>query len=471
MRIYFLGRNNDDKGTQLEILTKRILMQHGLTNVMRDEVGPGANEIDVTAEIIHNVGLSEIKIPVICECKAYDTAVTMPQWLKFLGKLYVEQKINSNTYGYFIALTDVNGNVWGHYKHLKEALRDTSVHLIGKDALIELLTKDYKLNNQHDVEKYAQQFTNKKIVDSAIIYYDNNVYWIIEFVDHDYTLMTADLQFITEDKYCEMEDLLKKLPFHGYIDIKSEHDSLVRKITLEGIVFCSVILGKNSIDEISEMTYQVCKSKYTYTTEEIIDTLRNNPFVTISDSITINTVYVSNNMVDFYRMLLERPLLPSVISSEIYQQNITEILLNNICEIQGGIKLTVEEKQNCLKILKLSAQALLISLTPDSFINNAMSSPYRLNEINKVAVEKYLGNLMEALENDFSKQEYWDEFHKKFDIETYSFSKKLVINAGKDNELINQDAPMVRFVQCDISGEKQTIPIIEFSNSQLKENK
>ncbi len=171
------------------------------------------------------------------------------------------------------------------------------------------------------------------------------------------------------------------------------------------------------------MTYQVCKSKYTYTTEEIIDTLRNNPFVTISDSITINTVYVSNNMVDFYRMLLERPLLPSVISSEIYQQNITEILLNNICEIQGGIKLTVEEKQNCLKILKLSAQALLISLTPDSFINNAMSSPYRLNEINKVAVEKYLGNLMEALENDFSKQEYWDEFHKKFDIETYSFSK------------------------------------------------
>lgn len=205
---------------------------------------------------------------------------------------------------------------------------------------------------------------------------------------------------------------IKKLPFHGYIDIKSEHDSLVRKITLEGIVFCSVILGKNSIDEISEMTYQVCKSKYTYTTEEIIDTLRNNPFVTISDSITINTVYVSNNMVDFYRMLLERPLLPSVISSEIYQQNITEILLNNICEIQGGIKLTVEEKQNCLKILKLSAQALLISLTPDSFINNAMSSPYRLNEINKVAVEKYLGNLMEALENDFSKQEYWDEFHK-----------------------------------------------------------
>ena len=79
--------------------------------------------------------------------------------------------------------------------------------------MIELLTKDYKLNNQHDVEKYAQQFTNKKIVDSAIIYYDNNVYWIIEFVDHDYTLMTADLQFITEDKYCEMEDLLKSSHF------------------------------------------------------------------------------------------------------------------------------------------------------------------------------------------------------------------------------------------------------------------
>ena len=87
MRIFFLGRNSDDKGTQLENLTKRILMQYGLTNVTRDEVGPGANGIDVTAEIIHNVGLGEIKIPVICECKACDNAVTMPQWLKFLGKL------------------------------------------------------------------------------------------------------------------------------------------------------------------------------------------------------------------------------------------------------------------------------------------------------------------------------------------------------------------------------------------------
>lgn len=470
MKIYFLGKNSDDKGSQLENLTRRILSQHGLTNVTLDEVGSGANEIDVTAEIIHSAGLSDIKIPVICECKAYDNPVTMPHWLKFLGKLYVEKKINSATNGYFIALTDVNGNVWGHYKHLKDTLRDNSIHLIGKDVLIELLTKDYCLNTQQEVEVYTQQFTNKKIVDTSIIYYDNNVYWIVEFADHEYTILSADLHFLSEEKYEQLKDLLKRLPVNRYIDVKTEYESLLRKMTLEGVTFCSVILGNNTIEDISALVHRACKSKYSYSYEEIVSALNANPFIVVSDTIKVNIESVHNNLVDFYKTLLVRPLVPAVISSEIYQQNISPSLLKEICAIQGGLYLSSEQEQNCLKILKLSTQALLISLNPDKFIVNAMSNPYKHDEINRVAVEKFTGNLMDALHDDFSKQEYWDEFHKKFNIETYSFSKKLIINAGKDTELIINDAPIVKFVLCDISGGKQTIPIIEFSNSQLKDN-
>lgn len=62
MKLYILGQNSDDKGSQLENLTKRILTKYGLTNVTRDEVSAGGNEIDVTAEIVQNAGLSEIRL-------------------------------------------------------------------------------------------------------------------------------------------------------------------------------------------------------------------------------------------------------------------------------------------------------------------------------------------------------------------------------------------------------------------------
>lgn len=471
MRFYILGKNKDDKGSQLETLTKNILSQYHLTNITLNEVGSGANEIDVTAEIISKTGFDEIKIPVICECKAYDTPVSMSHWLKFLGKLYTEKRINNNTIGYFIALSDVNGNVWAHFKHLKNELRDTSINLIGKDKLIELLIEDYKLQDQYEVIRYVQQFTRKKIIDSSLLYYDSAIYWIIEFMDHNYSIISSNMDFFDSEKYKEFSELLSQLPLNEFVDIKNEYDSLVRNLTLEGLSFCTVILGENTLIEIRESIGKICKDKYQFTLDEVVNSLNNNPFIICSEQILLNNQYIQENLIDFYRQLLSKPLLPSIISSDIYQENISRILMDKICELQGGLILSEEEIENCLKILKLSPKSLLLSLSEDTFIKNALKLPYKMPKANKVAKEKFIGMLMDALHEDFSQQAYWDEFHKKFNITNYSFTRELIINSGTKNELKIQDAPIVKFVQCEFPNmpdKKQIVPIIEFDKSQLK---
>ena len=92
MKVYILGRNNDDKGSQLEELTRQLLEYQGFSNIAKDTQHSGANEIDVRAEKKDYVGIRDIKTPVICECKAYNRPIDMTDWLKFIGKLYIERK-------------------------------------------------------------------------------------------------------------------------------------------------------------------------------------------------------------------------------------------------------------------------------------------------------------------------------------------------------------------------------------------
>lgn len=89
MKVYILGRNNDDKGSQLEELTRQLLEYQGFSNIAKDTQHSGANEIDVRAEKKDYVGIRDIKTPVICECKAYNRPIDMTDWLKFIGKLYI----------------------------------------------------------------------------------------------------------------------------------------------------------------------------------------------------------------------------------------------------------------------------------------------------------------------------------------------------------------------------------------------
>ena len=114
-----LGKNKDDVGQQLEKLTKRLLESRGYKNVTTDTIGEGGNEIDVQADFQIPVPNNPINRRLISECKAWASPISLPDWLKFLGKVFVEEaKLGAEVDGLFVALSGVNGAVRGNYDSL-----------------------------------------------------------------------------------------------------------------------------------------------------------------------------------------------------------------------------------------------------------------------------------------------------------------------------------------------------------------
>src|SRR5262245_27438156 len=123
-----LGVSNDDKGSQLEELTKTILKSLGVTSITKNAIRSGGGELDVLGERELSGIAEPIKHRIFCECKAQKAPNNITDWYKFLGKLFVEEANSTGpVYAYFISLGGVNGNVAGHYQELRT--RRTNVTL------------------------------------------------------------------------------------------------------------------------------------------------------------------------------------------------------------------------------------------------------------------------------------------------------------------------------------------------------
>lgn len=91
MEVIILGKNSDDKGTQLEKLTEAILKNLGYTDVSTSEIGAGGFELDVTAEFLQPGIGNTTKRLTICECKAHRKPISTTDWMKFLGKIFTHE--------------------------------------------------------------------------------------------------------------------------------------------------------------------------------------------------------------------------------------------------------------------------------------------------------------------------------------------------------------------------------------------
>src|SRR5690348_5790947 len=91
MRLRVFGRSTDEKGSQLEVLTGRLLSKLGYRNIVLNAVGAGGSEIDVRAEFPLPSVHGKSCLHTLVECKAHDSQINLPDWLKFLGKVYYEK--------------------------------------------------------------------------------------------------------------------------------------------------------------------------------------------------------------------------------------------------------------------------------------------------------------------------------------------------------------------------------------------
>lgn len=184
-----LGATADDKGAQLEALVASILISQGYSGVRRNLIGAGGNEIDVSAVRESPVVSHTQSTPLMCEAKAYASALSMPTWHKFLGKLHIARAENSSTVGMLVALNGVNGHVAGSYAQL--AKTDTAVFVIeGRDVAEGALERG-ELSDARSVRDLLVERLDRVPVDLDVAYYAGAYYWVSRWEDSSYSVFTG----------------------------------------------------------------------------------------------------------------------------------------------------------------------------------------------------------------------------------------------------------------------------------------
>lgn len=377
-----LGKNTDDKGTQLEEITHNLLSAKGYINVTTNHISTGGHEIDVVADYIYpTVSGTELR-RIICECKAHKSRIAIDDWLKFLGKFFCEQEeLNTEISGCFIALSGVNGNVSGNYDKLK--LKRKNIEIIASDILVNELKSLYDLIDVKDLCQIISSLTNNNIENTEIAYYNRKLYNIILFEKKGlYTILDNSGNLLTEKEKKEITRLVKKeLKLKEFLDLDNEAKARRRNHLSQKSILGAIINnnGKIKIDSLKNLhTLQELKVS-SVEIDELINSLVETKLLSLSkdkSEISINKKAKGFHSLlsKVYRLLLAGELTIEAfeaIKSKFYLDSINENLVAEIQKIQGGLLLSKGDKEQVIKLFKWFPSALAWMLNPDETLINA----------------------------------------------------------------------------------------------------
>ena len=404
MRFIILGKNSDDKGTQLEQLTQTMLEHQGFTNLIPNKQESGGNEIDVSAEkILQQVGGKPMTIPVICECKAHNNAITLPDWLKFLGKLYIARLKKQNTIGLMISLSGANGSVMGSLE--KDFSGDENVQLIAGDTLKSILSEIYELPAPSALRDRLQNEASLIVEDVSPVYYGKKAYWLITFENGGYTLYSGKGEYLDKNKVKKLLPLIEKETSYkrkDYIDINELRNHKLLEARLKVFLLRDCVNNTTvSVEEFRKESEQVgleisdLKSFFENCTVLKYD----------EESETISLCGASDSfLIDFYKTIYSSDQVPiELMSSDFYKNHIDDSFLEIIKKTQFGLQLPSDYKEKILFILQYSPSALLYSLTPDPILQSNRL-PFMDEGMKRLYQSHFISQLSEAFRADFTNQ-------------------------------------------------------------------
>ncbi len=466
MQLYIIGKDTEDKGNQLEELTQIILEQKFVKNLCRSKISSGGDEIDVSG-IICNTALSDIDIPIICECKAHSNPINLTDWLKFLGKFYVKTLDNSRTQGYLISLSGANGNVLGAYDDFKK--KCDSVKFITGDELVSLLTSYYKLPTQKVVKDFVAQYTDKRINDISLMYYSKQIYWVISFITGEFTIMESQQGFIPMDKYEQLNPYIQKFTnLIGFIDIEAENKALHRKRYIEGQILYNCL--KQTFITYDELVQDLSSHTDLYVTkEELVTFINEITFIECSnDQISLKKV-TDIDIVEFYRYILHRPIKSELLECSFYKDHINDNLLSEIETIQCGMPIPEKKRKDCISILQLSPSALIYAITPDpAILHGRQLMQFITEDINNKHFDMFMEKVIDYLTLDFKSQPFYKTYLHKFGIKSFSINRTLVINENDESQIIIKHAPILRYGILSGFEQNPTVLINTFESSSIE---
>lgn len=399
MRLYILASGKDEKGTQLEKLTQKILEHFKYEYVCTNQVGAGGDEIDVTAKCILPIPGGVSVYRVICECKAHEQPIRIDDWDKFLGKVYKEDR-NGLVIGLMIALSDANGNVKGDIEEHKDKY-DNKIRLVTGQDLIKPLSDVYCLDSIDVAKEEIRMLTNDTVTNVDIILYKEEIYWLFSFANDTFSIFDKKYNSIPINIENELLSLLsEKSQFQKsqYRNIREEIEIVYRRNLVKTISSWKLMHGICSFKELIDTVAYFTNAAIVPNEKDIVEGLSSLQYVYIDKTAKEANLkdYYEMDYIAFYKTLFAGQI-PSYLYHEYYKEHIDDALLDKICSIQYGLSLTADERKKCLFLLKNSPSALCYALDKDPMLKGAEIG---YSEIVKSAKNHFIETLLFCFEND-----------------------------------------------------------------------
>lgn len=415
MQLIILGNTNDDKGTQLEKLAMALLTKLGYKEPELSHIGSGGLEIDVVAYYEMPTLSGITKHRVLIECKAHSNPINTTDWLKFIGKITVEEvKRGANIHGCFLALNGANGNARGIYEDIRE--RKQNIQLLSGQDLRRTLFDEYKICSQEYISNTISRLTSRKPLSYSICFYDGIFTWAVQFEDDHFAAFNSEGDVPLNGDSLAVKLIASNTSFGAPLDLLKEQQAIIRHKEVVSLTISQLFINRGIIC-INEITQQNAGESLTIDKESITDIELSQAIQELSKEnlITVNEQIVSlpsPPTITVYQKLLKGTIYISTIQSEFYSTGINKTLLGEICQLQGGLKLSESNEEVALFLLKRSPSALAFSMRPNPMLTNSLTQfTERPPSVDLHAEQYFLQSLNDGFTNDFKQPSLSDYFH------------------------------------------------------------
>ena len=418
-----MGNTPQERGDQLEELTKAILKSRGYTSLTIGKISSGGHEIDVCGELLYQgVGQQKQKIRLVCECKAHASPTDTTDWLKFLGKIYLEEIGAKHTVtGCFISLSGVNGNVSGSYDALISQGKN-NIQLVSGEELLNCVLSLYKSVKIEQIIQIITNRTNKAIIGTSICYHGNNIYWLISLQEESYVVTDSSGAEIEKSEIIDLirncNEVSGRLLSLNDEAKQKEHIAFIEKSILTALITKQALNTKDL--EINVTEYLISKGRQLTQCEfeKVLVALEKDGLVKIDKKLVRPRLKSNAEKTLFYAKLLSGFTLIDTIVSDNYRNLLNRQFLSYcITTYQCGLKLDQKQMNTVLKAVRVSPSALSSVLSEIQMItHHRKNQPHADKAMEEHDREYFERIVMEKLTHDFSQSALKEYFHNNLGI-------------------------------------------------------
>lgn len=435
MRLRVFGRNTDDKGSQLEELTRRLLERLGYRQLALNVVGSGGSEVDVRGEYPVPGPVGSAAVRVVGECKAYETPVNLPDWLKFLGKIYSEEaRSPGEVRGLFVALSGANGNVRGAVDELRVHKR--TIDFVDGENLVPLVQEEFATPPLARVAQRASELAPDPVAEFSLGYFNRQAFWTLQFANGTFSILlgknldetpTPDLAGIVADQ----------LQAAKYRDLYQEEEHRRRLRDTRKVILSRLL---------SDRQWRTCaalsakEGEFTPSASDVSAALAE-----MVDSGLVEkkgAEYSINNIVEqpdarvsILRELTDETLFLSGVCTPGWLSVLDEKLLDSILEIQGNLQIPQHLRDEALSLLRWSPTGLAWSIRPDQVLVAHRRTPEEQRKSDADDARYFRVQLLRYAISDFMTGPFAQVYFERLDLREVEFLRRAKFKSSSKLEL------------------------------------